>query len=121
MITSFVENIINPVIGLVGDQDFSRFVITLRDASAPGADDAIQLGYGAVITTIIHFVSVAAAIFFLIVKPLNVAGRAPQEGRGRRGGGARPRRRSCSARSATCSPQAAATPAKRTAKAAAKR
>lgn len=80
VVTSLVDNIINPVIGLAGDQDFSRFVITLRDASSPGADDAIALGYGAVLTALINFVMVAAAIFFLIVKPINAVTARRQRG-----------------------------------------
>lgn len=70
VVTTVVEQIVTPIIGLAGDQDFSRFVITLRDAAKP--EDAIVLGYGAVLTAIINFVMVAAAIFFLIIKPLNV-------------------------------------------------
>ena len=70
VVTSLVDNIINPIIGLVGGQDFGDLVITLKDAS--GGDPAVVLGYGALLSAIINFVLVAAAIFFMIVKPLNV-------------------------------------------------
>jgi large conductance mechanosensitive channel len=70
VVTSLVENIINPIIGLVGGQDFDTLGITLKEAS--GGDPAVVLGYGAVISAIVNFVLVAAAVFFLIVKPLNV-------------------------------------------------
>jgi large conductance mechanosensitive channel len=49
--------------------DFSDLGITLR--SATDGDPAIVLGYGAVVSAIINFLLVAAAVFFLIVKPLN--------------------------------------------------
>jgi large conductance mechanosensitive channel len=70
VVTALVTNIINPIIGLVGGQDFSTLVITLKDATA--TKQAVVLGYGALISAIINFVLVAAAVFFLIVKPLNV-------------------------------------------------
>jgi large conductance mechanosensitive channel len=69
VVTSMVENLINPIIGLVGGQDFADLGITLKDAE--GADPAVVLGYGAVVSAIINFVLVAGAVFFLIVKPLN--------------------------------------------------
>lgn len=83
VITSLVEDIINPIIGLVGGQDFADLGITLKDAE--GADPAVVLGYGAVLSAIINFVLVAGAVFFLIVKPLNAIaerrkrGQAPEE------------------------------------------
>jgi large conductance mechanosensitive channel len=70
VVTSLVDNLINPVIGLVGGQDFADLVITLKHAD--GSDPAVVLGYGAIISAIINFVLVAAAVFFLIVKPLNM-------------------------------------------------
>jgi large conductance mechanosensitive channel len=72
VVKSFVDNIINPIIGLVGGQNFGDLIITLKHASANGHDPAVVLGYGALISAVINFVLVAAAIFFLVVKPLNV-------------------------------------------------
>lgn len=69
VINSFVEDIVNPIIGLVGGQDFSSLVITLKEGETAAED--VNLRYGALLTTVINFVLVAAAIFFLIVKPLN--------------------------------------------------
>jgi large conductance mechanosensitive channel len=83
VVTSLVDNLINPIIGLVGGQDFADLGITLKDAS--GKDPAVVLGYGAIISAIINFVLVAGAVFFLIVKPLNMIaerrkrGEEPQE------------------------------------------
>lgn len=69
VITSLVDGIINPIVGLVGGKDLSAWVITLKDQD--GNDPAVQLLWGHVLSTIIDFVLIAAAIFFLIVKPLN--------------------------------------------------
>jgi large conductance mechanosensitive channel len=70
VVTTVVDKVISPIIGLVGGQSFDTLSITLKDATA--TDPAVVLGYGAVITVVIDFLLVAAAIFFLIVKPLNV-------------------------------------------------
>jgi large conductance mechanosensitive channel len=69
VVNSLVDNIINPIIGLAGDADFSEMGITLREGTATQAP--IVLGYGAVLSAIINFVLIAAAVFFIIVKPLN--------------------------------------------------
>lgn len=71
VINSFVEDIINPIIGLVGGQDFSELAITLKDADVDAGKEAVELRWGQLLTTVINFVLVAAAIFFLVVKPLN--------------------------------------------------
>lgn len=72
VVDSIVNNLINPLLGLIGNKDFSQFVITLRDPSADGTDPGVVLRYGAVLTDALSFVLIAAAIFFLIVRPLNV-------------------------------------------------
>lgn len=82
VITAFVDGIITPLLGLVGDKDFSEYVITLKE-NDDGND--ITLKWGAVLTALIRFVSVAAAIFFFVVKPMQVImerrrrGQAPEE------------------------------------------
>src|SRR3546814_14522499 len=50
VINSFVDDIINPIIGLVGGQDFSDLAITLKEAE--GADPAVELRYGALIANV---------------------------------------------------------------------
>lgn len=63
VVTSLVEDIINPIIAaIVGKPDFSDLTIDVGDA---------VITYGNFITTLINFVLVAAAIFFLVVKPMN--------------------------------------------------
>ncbi len=69
VVTSLVDGIINPIVGLVGGKDLSAWVITLKEAE--GNDPAVLLGWGHVLSAIIDFVLIAAAIFFLVVKPLN--------------------------------------------------
>ena len=70
VITSVVDNIITPILGLFGDKDFSQYGITLKEGDGENPD--IVLGWGAIVTALINFVAVAAAIFFLVVKPVNV-------------------------------------------------
>jgi large conductance mechanosensitive channel len=69
LVDSFVANIINPIIGLFGNRDFSRHVITLRHNADP--DKVIALRWGAFLTASISFLLIAAAVFFFVVKPLN--------------------------------------------------
>jgi large conductance mechanosensitive channel len=69
VINAIVDNLISPILGLLGGADLSDLVITLRSESA--TDPAIVLGYGAIVTALINFLLVAAAVFFLIVKPIN--------------------------------------------------
>jgi large conductance mechanosensitive channel len=71
VVTAFVTGVITPIIGLVGGHDFDNLVLTLQHAHSAGKED-VQLKYGAVISAVINFVLVAAAIFFLVIKPLNV-------------------------------------------------
>ncbi|MBP9763416.1 MAG: large conductance mechanosensitive channel protein MscL, partial [Candidatus Pacebacteria bacterium] len=69
IVTSLVEDIINPIIGLAtGGIDFSEKVIVLKDATETQA--ALTLNYGLFVTVLINFVIVAWAIF-LVVKGIN--------------------------------------------------
>ena len=70
VVASLVDNVIDPIIGLAGGQDFDTLGITLKEASAD--DPAVVLRYGAVLSAIINFILVAVAVFLFIVKPLNV-------------------------------------------------
>jgi large conductance mechanosensitive channel len=69
IVTSLVEDIINPLIGLfTGNIDFSDKVITLG-LPIEGTTQLV-LRYGAFITAVINFIIVAFAIF-LVVKQIN--------------------------------------------------
>lgn len=64
VVNSLVDDIINPILAaIVGKPDFSDLTITLRDST---------IMYGSFITAIINFLLVAAAIYFAIVKPMNM-------------------------------------------------
>jgi large conductance mechanosensitive channel len=63
LVTSFVDNLLTPVIALiVGEPDFRDLTFTINDA---------VFRYGAFVTDLIAFLSVAAAVFFFVVKPVN--------------------------------------------------
>jgi large conductance mechanosensitive channel len=63
VVTSAVENLFTPLIAAIfGEPDFSALDFTINDS---------RFLYGAFINAVIAFVSVAAVIFFVVVKPLN--------------------------------------------------
>lgn len=82
IVTSLVENIIMPPIGLLmGGVDFSQMGLKLQDGVAETTDEAgevvpavaeVVVGYGEFINTIINFLIIAFAIF-LVVKMINKA------------------------------------------------
>lgn len=78
VVTAFVDNIINPIVGILGGGNFDEFAITLTrdDAGLPES----QLRWGALVTAILNFVLVAAAIFFAVVKPMQVLHARRQRG-----------------------------------------
>lgn len=64
VINSLVENLVMPVIAaIIGKPDFSALTFTINDS---------VFRYGAFITDLIKFVAIAAAVFFFIVKPVQV-------------------------------------------------
>ncbi|MBE6686518.1 MAG: large conductance mechanosensitive channel protein MscL [Ruminococcaceae bacterium] len=72
--TSLVDNIIMPFIGwIIGDFDLAKFNIELVPAVMDGetiVKEAVVLGIGTLLTTIINFV-IIGFIVFLIVKGIN--------------------------------------------------
>lgn len=76
LVTSFVADILTPLLGLIGVQDFSQLTW-----ETPGG--AI-VAYGTFLNALIAFLMVAAALFFFVVKPMNAiaarrAGQEPEE------------------------------------------
>lgn len=71
VVDSLVANVVSPIIGLIAGKDFSALFITLKDAPSDGSSGPVLLAYGQFINDIISFVLIAAAVFFLVVKPLN--------------------------------------------------
>jgi large conductance mechanosensitive channel len=64
VIKALVADILTPIIALIfGQPDFGALSFTINSS---------QFHYGDFINNVITFVSVAAAIFFFVVKPLNV-------------------------------------------------
>jgi large conductance mechanosensitive channel len=64
VVTAVVEDLITPLIGAIGGQpDFSALTFTINDS---------QFKYGDFINKVISFLVIAAVVFFLIVKPLNM-------------------------------------------------
>ena len=76
IVSALVEKIVMPLVGLFGGVDFSQYDIVLKEAEK--AEDgtvtaeAVNLGIGTFITTIIDFVIIAFAIF-LVIKLMNAA------------------------------------------------
>ena len=63
LVTSLVENLLTPIIAaIIGKQDFSNLTFTINDS---------VFRYGSFINALIAFISIAAAVFFFVVKPIN--------------------------------------------------
>jgi large conductance mechanosensitive channel len=63
VVKSLVDNLITPIIGAIGGVDFKDKTFTIHNS---------HFLYGQFINDVIYFVLVAAAVFFLIVKPVNM-------------------------------------------------
>ncbi len=81
IVTSLVDNIIMPPIGLLlGGVDFSDIGWTLRAATVDAAGEevpAVVIGIGEFFNTLVQFVIIAFAIF-LLVKAINRLHRKPE-------------------------------------------
>ena len=62
LVTSFVGNILTPLLGLLSIGDFSTLSFEAGSATVK---------YGLFLNALISFVLIAAAIFFFVVKPMN--------------------------------------------------
>ncbi len=64
LVTSLVKNLVTPSIAAVaGEPDFSDLTFTIRDS---------EFFYGDFINALLSFLIIAAVVFFLIIKPVNV-------------------------------------------------
>lgn len=69
IVTSFVNDIIMPGVGLlIGGVNFDELTITLKQAT--DTTEAITINYGSFLNTVINFVIIAFAIF-IVVKQIN--------------------------------------------------
>ena len=62
LVTSFVENLLTPLIAIPGTRDFSDLEFAISDST---------FRYGNVINALIAFLLIAGAVFFFVVKPVN--------------------------------------------------
>src|SRR5919197_4238988 len=64
LINSFVDNLLMPIVAMIiGKPDFRDLTFTINDS---------VFRYGAFLTDLIAFVAVAAAVFFFVVRPMNM-------------------------------------------------
>lgn len=69
IVSSFVSDVIMPPIGLLlSGRDFSRMMITLKEATE--TTKAVTLNYGTFLNTVIDFLIIAFAIF-MVIKAMN--------------------------------------------------
>jgi large conductance mechanosensitive channel len=64
VVTAMVADLITPIIAaIIGKHDFSKLTFTINGS---------QFLYGDFLNALLAFVSIAAAVFFFVVKPVNV-------------------------------------------------
>ena len=64
VVNSLVENLLTPIVAAIfGEPTFNGMAFTINGS---------QFGYGAFLNDVITFLTVGAAIFFFVVKPVNV-------------------------------------------------
>ena len=72
VVTSLVGDLMTPLIAAIfGKQDFSSLTFTINGS---------EFRYGAFINAVIAFVMIAAAVFFIVVKPMNAMATRRQAG-----------------------------------------
>jgi len=63
IVTAFVDNILSPLIGSIGGENLGKLTWTVND---------VELVYGQVLNVLLSFLMIGAAIFFFVVKPVNL-------------------------------------------------
>ncbi|HET8571657.1 MAG TPA: large conductance mechanosensitive channel protein MscL, partial [Candidatus Limnocylindria bacterium] len=71
VISSFVADVLTPLLGLIGIPDFSAAAFTVGDA---------QIRYGLFLNALISFLLIALAIFLFVIKPMNALEARRQRG-----------------------------------------
>ena len=72
LVTAFVNDLVMPVIAaIIGKVDFSNLTFTIHHS---------VFSWGAFVTAVIVFVSIAAAVFFFIVKPVDMLAKRRAKG-----------------------------------------
>mgnify|MGYP002515694105 CR=1 FL=1 len=75
IVNSLVNDVISPLIGMIGGTDFSAYSVVLKEAvtdpkTGEIVKDALMLNYGAFVTAIINFL-IMAIILFIMLKAIN--------------------------------------------------
>jgi large conductance mechanosensitive channel len=73
VVNNLVSGVINPLVGLFGNENFDRYTWCLSGTctvDAKGVPTGHVLLYGTVITALVSFLLTAAAVFFLVVRPV---------------------------------------------------
>ena len=62
VVNAFVDGLLTPIIGMIFSTNFSSLHFTINGSTFP---------YGAFLNALVSFLLVGAAVFFLVVRPLN--------------------------------------------------
>lgn len=71
VVTSFVKNLLTPLISIAGKHSFGNLIFTVHNS---------VFAYGAFLNNLIAFVLLAAAVFFFVVKPINALAERRKKG-----------------------------------------
>jgi large conductance mechanosensitive channel len=71
IVTAITTGLITPLVGMIVSRDFTDMTFTVNDS---------EFSYGIVIDAVIRFASIAAVVFFLIVKPMAVMAERRKKG-----------------------------------------
>jgi large conductance mechanosensitive channel len=63
VITSFVTNILTPLVTIPGETDFRELRLTIRES---------DFLYGTFITDVVSFLLIGLGVFFVVVRPVNM-------------------------------------------------
>ena len=73
VVNNLVTGVLNPIIGLAGDQNFDKLTWCIKgtcDTTDPTKATGHVLLYGTVITALISFLLTAVAVYFFVVRPV---------------------------------------------------
>lgn len=73
VVNNLVSGVLNPIIGLLGSENFDQMTWCITgtcDVGAKGGPTGHVLLYGTVITALISFLLTAAAVYFFVVRPV---------------------------------------------------
>ena len=63
LVQAIVRGLVTPLIAMIGGKDFSELTFTVNNST---------FRYGIVINALISFLTIAAVVFFFVVKPINI-------------------------------------------------